>query len=71
MYQYADDTVLLGTGDGINDCKYNMQLDLTQIVQWCYCNKLSLNFKKTKCMLFGSRVELKNSNCAKLVIMDV
>ena len=49
----------------------NMQLDLTQIVQWCNCNKLSLNFKKTKCMLFGARVKLKNSSCTKLVINDV
>ena len=52
MYQYADDTVLLSTGDNINDCKYNMQLDLAQIVQWCNCNKLSLNFKKTNACYF-------------------
>ena len=66
MYQYADDTVLLATGSNVDDCKYNMQLDLSNIVIWCNSNKLSLNFKKTKCMLFGFRVKLKNLNCPRL-----
>ena len=71
MYQNADDTVLLATGNDINDCKYNMQLDLVQLVQWCNRKKWSLNFKKTKCMLFGSRDKLKKSKCSKLLIRDV
>ena len=28
MYQYADETVLLATGNDINDSKYNMQQEL-------------------------------------------
>ena len=70
MYQYADDTVLLSTGNNIEGCKNEMQRDLIHIVQWCNCNKLSLNFKKTKCMLFGSRVKLKNSSCSNLKVND-
>ena len=42
-----------------------MQLDLAKVVKWCNSNKLSLNFTKTKCMLFGSAVKLKTSNCSR------
>ena len=71
MYLYADDTVLLSTNNNILTCKNNMQLDLTRIAAWCRRNKLSLNIKKTKCMLFGSRVRLKNSRCPRLIINNV
>ena len=68
LYLYADDTVLLSMGPDITQCKINMQLDLTRIATWCHSNKLSLNIKKTKCMLFGSRVRLKHTRCPKLSI---
>ena len=51
MYLYADDKVLLSVDSDINVCHNNMQEDLTMIAKWCRCNKLSLNIKKTKCML--------------------
>ena len=59
MYLYADDTVLLSTDQCIDNCTNNIQRDLTIIAAWCRSNKSSLNIKKTKCMLFGSRVRLK------------
>ena len=59
MYLYADDRVLLSTENCIHTCTVNMQRDLIIIAKWCRSNKLSLNIKKTKCMLFGSRVRLK------------
>ena len=54
MYLYAYD---------IEDCKDSMQRDQVEIANWCRSNELSLNIKKTKCMLFGSRVRLKNTRC--------
>ena len=71
MYLYADYTVLLSINKDIHDCYTNIQSDLAHINLWCRRNKLSLNIKKTKCMLFGSRVRLKNSRCPKLNINDV
>ena len=71
MYLYADDTVLLSTNKDVNICYDNMQADLFLINTWCRRNKLSLNIKKTKCMLFGSRVKLKNTRCPKLTINNV
>ena len=68
MYLYADDTVLLSTDSCINTCTENMQRDLIIIAKWCQTNKLSLNIKKTKCMLFGSRVRLKRTRQPKLYI---
>ena len=71
IYLYADDTVLLSNDNEISVCKYNMQRDLTSITTWCHSNKLSLNIKKTKCMLFSSRVRLKNTRCPNLYINNV
>ena len=68
MYLYADDTVLLSNNPCINTCTENMQRDLIIIAKWCQSNKLSLNIKKTKCMLFGSRVRLKRTRQPKLYI---
>ena len=71
MYLYADDTVLISNDTNINNCKDDMQRDLDIIAIWCRKNKLSLNIKKTKCMLFGSRVRLKHLRCPKLVINNI
>ena len=55
IYLYADDTVLLNYGKNMINVKNEMQRDLGKIASWCGRNKLSLNIKKTKNMLFGSR----------------
>ena len=71
MYLYADDTVLLSTNKDIVVCQNNMQSDLAKIATLCRRNMLSLNIKKTKCMLFGSRVRLKNTRHPNLNINNV
>ena len=71
MYLYADHTVLLSADTCMEVCKNNMQSDITHLSDWCHRKKLSLNIKKTKCMLFGSRVSLKNTRCPKLSINDI
>ena len=68
MYLYADDSVLLSTNKCINTCTNNMQRDLVIIANWCHSNKLSLNIKKNKCMLFVSSVRLKRIRHPKLYI---
>ena len=70
IYLYADDTVLLNYGKNVINVKNDMQRDLGKIASWCGRNKLSLNIKKTKNMLFGSRHKLKRTKCDKLLIND-
>ena len=71
MYLYADDTVLLSTDKCINTSTNNMQRDQVIVTKWCRNNKLSLNIKRRKCMLFGSRVRPKRTRNPKLYINNV
>ena len=48
---YADDTTLCGTIVGQIDIE-NIEMELQNVTEWLKMNKLSLNVKKTKAMLF-------------------
>ena len=48
---YADDTTLCGAQTRHNDAK-STELELNKVTEWLNINKLSLNVKKTKAMLF-------------------
>ena len=58
---YADDTTLLSTlqnfksNHSSNSLSYNINAELTKITQWLAVNRLSLNVKKTKMMIFHSK----------------
>ena len=58
---YADDTTLLSTlqnfksNHSSNSLSYNSNAELTKITQWLAVNRLSLNAKKTKMMIFHSK----------------
>ena len=58
---YADDTTLLSTlqiftsNHSNNSLSYNVNVELTKITQWLAVNRLSLNAKKTKMMIFHSK----------------
>ena len=59
---YADDTTLLSTLQNFksnhsgNSLSYNINgTELTKITQWLAVNRLSLNAKKTKMMIFHSK----------------
>ena len=49
---YADDTVLYFAHHSLDQLSYIVNCELKSVVSWLYCNKLTLNVKKTKCMLF-------------------
>ena len=54
---YADDTTLVGHLSNFdnkngNDCNTNIYIELVLLNDWLKLNKLSLNEKKTKCMMF-------------------
>ena len=58
-YLYADDTVLVANAPYIYDAHYRLQRDLDNVADWCRRNKLSINIKKTKSMIVGTRSMVK------------
>ena len=49
---FADDTTVIKSGTDIKDLYRDMNYELENLEQWCKVNKLSLNAKKTKYILF-------------------
>ena len=66
IQMYADDTVLYVTGEDSRTATVQLQADLDRLVKWCRANKLSLNAKKTKQMVFGTRYQIKKFRGDKL-----
>ena len=50
IYMYADDTLLLNSGETENIAVQNAQNCLNKIIKWCKLNKLTLNENKTQHM---------------------
>ena len=55
---YADDTAIFVSGKNIEDIQGKLNSDLERISAWLYANKLALNAKKPKTMLFGTNQRL-------------
>ena len=55
---YADDTVLYSKNNKFDQSKCNMRKNLKALNGWCKKNYIYMNVKKTKYMLFGSKVTL-------------
>ena len=58
-YLYADDTVLVANALDIYDAHVQLQHDLNNVANWCKGNRLSINIKKTKSMIVGTRSMVK------------
>ena len=58
---YADDTVFYTTNKDELAAHEHIQSDLYKFDEWCTRNKLCINIKKTKAMLFGTRNMLKQA----------
>ena len=56
---YADDKVLFIQGTNAKNMEAAIQEDLNRLQTWCNENKIFINAKKTKYMLFGSTNKLK------------
>ena len=65
---YADDTVIYASGVDSAKASLEIQPDLTKFYKWCKANILTLNKKKTKLMVFGTRSKIKKSQnvCIKI-----
>ena len=52
---FADDTMLYKSHNGLKYLKWCLQEELKQLVHWFKANKLTLNLKKSVCMLFDEK----------------
>ena len=58
---YADDSVLYQSGLGGEHAANLLQPSLDEFSHWCHVNKLTINAKKSKSMVFGSRSKVKKA----------
>ena len=58
---YADDTVLYQSHVNGKEAASKLQASLDLFVNWCSVNQLTINIKKTKSMVFGSRHRVKKA----------
>ena len=58
---YADDTVLYQPGITAQDSSLKLQTSLNKFCSWAKINELTINVKKTKLMVFGSRSKVKRA----------
>lgn len=65
---FADDAVLILFDDNIDNLKRNVQGDIDAIASWLSSNKLTLNSKKTKCMLIKYHQTTTNTQEFKITI---
>ena len=72
MIIYADDTTLYSTLDvSGNNTSKNMNLELTKVADWLKLNKLSINIKKFKFMVFHmpqKQINIPNIEIEKIKI---
>ena len=59
---YADDTVVYLSGKNIRWVTDNLQASIDKFINWCEVNQLTINTKKTKVMILGSRYMIKKAN---------
>ena len=68
---YADDTTLLLNSSDPNTLQNDLNSNLGRIADWFQANKLTLNIKKTKLMLFGSKQSLHKFKDVSLIYNGV
>ena len=59
---YADDTAIFVRSQNVNEINRILNDELAKVSDWLNNNKLTLNVKKTKVMLFGSKIKLSRNN---------
>ena len=65
---YADDTVIYHSDVNHDLASLRLKHILTKFYKWCVENKLTLNAKNTKLMIFGTRSRVKNAKNVKIYI---
>jgi len=58
---YADDTAIFVKSHSVQEINLILNNELMKVSDWMHRNKLTLNVKKTKGMLFASKIKLSRS----------
>ena len=66
---YADDSVLYPSGLNSEEAAVKLQDSQDKFCVWCDINKLTINTKKTKLMIFGSRSKFKKAEHAVVLLI--
>ena len=61
-FTFADDTVLIYNGENIEQLNQLINEDLLLYYKWLLHNKLKINLKKTKYLIFGKGNKISNIN---------
>ena len=56
---YADDSTLFRSDTNLLEIETNLQTNLDNISKWCIINNMALHPKKTKCMIIGSKQNVR------------
>ena len=67
---YADDTVLYFSHSSTEKIEAALNSDLENVNNWMNRNKLTVNCKKTECMLIGSKHMLAKQNVLNVVLSE-
>ena len=67
-YLYADDTVVYMSDADKSIAHAGLQHDLYGLSRWCNLNRVTINVKKSKSMLFGTNNMLKKQNCTTYLL---
>ena len=65
---YADDTIIYTSGTTTDEVKDKLQNCVDNISEWYKRNRLYINIKKSKTMVFGSKAKLKSLNLDEYVL---
>jgi hypothetical protein len=70
-HMYADDTTQDVSDKSIDIIENKLMHDLRNTLEWMDKNKLTINLKKTQCMLIGTEQRLRKSRKLSLQVGDV
>ena len=69
LFLYADNSSLTFQHKHVHTIKHQLNKDFTNLSEWFVNNKLSIHLceEKTKCILSGSKLKLKNAGKLKIM----
>ena len=68
---YADDTVVISTGNTVNEACNRSSQKLQRISVWCEKNKIALNLKKRSKQMINGPCNVLKENCNNICYSDV
>ena len=68
---FADDTNIYDQNKNLDFLKWNLEQELTKVVDWFNANKLTLNVDKTQCLLFRPNQIKQQGKTGKAITMKL